>query len=268
MVARSDSARERRFGLVSGRVHLVTGGASGIGRATVERLRRAGGSVVVVDRDAGGLVDDASLRVVEGDVTETEVNTRAVAIAESTFGGLDAVVLNAGVAASGDIVDLPIEVFDRTWEVNVRAVLLGIRAAVPALRRRGRGRIAVTASTSGLAADPNMWPYNSAKAAVINLVRGAALDLARDGITVNAICPGPTETAMTAGIRDVPSVHDALARALPMQRWGTADEVAAVIEFFVSEAASFVTGAVVPVDGGVTASTGQFAPLPAHERSR
>lgn len=250
------------------RVAIVTGGASGIGRATVERLRRAGGSVVVVDRDTGGLVDDASLRVVEGDVTSAEVNARAVALAESTFGGLDAVVLNAGVAASGDIVELPIEVFDRTWEVNVRAVLLGIRAAVPALRRRGGGRITVTASTSGLAADPNMWPYNSAKAAVINLVRGAALDLARDGITVNAICPGPTETAMTAGIRDIASVHDALARALPMQRWGTADEVAAVIEFFVSEAASFVTGAAVPVDGGVTASTGQFAPTPRHERSR
>ena len=94
----------------------------------------------------------------------------------------------------------------------------------------------------------------------------AALDLARDGITVNAICPGPTETAMTAGIRTLPAVHDALARAVPMQRWGAADEVAAVIEFFVSEAASFVTGAVIPVDGGVTASTGQFAPTSRSER--
>lgn len=248
------------------RVAIVTGGASGIGRAVVERLRRSGGSVVVVDRDAGDLVDGPSLRILIGDVTSADVNESAVALAEDAFGGLDAVVLNAGVAASGDIVDLPIEVFDRTWEVNVRAVLLGIRAAVPALRRRGSGRVAVTASTSGIAADPGMWPYNSAKAAVINLVRGAALDLARDGITVNAICPGPTETAMTAGIRTLPAVHDALARAVPMQRWGAADEVAAVIEFFVSEAASFVTGAVVPVDGGVTASTGQFAPTSRSER--
>ena len=251
---------------MTGRVAVVTGGASGIGRATVERLRGSGASVVVVDRDSGDLADGPSLRVVVGDVTSPDVNESAVALAEDAFGGLDAVVLNAGVAASGDIVDLPIEVFDRTWEVNVRAVLLGIRAAVPALRRRGSGRIAVTASTSGIAADPGMWPYNSAKAAVINLVRGAALDLARDGITVNAICPGPTETAMTAGIRTVPAVHDALARAVPMQRWGAADEVAAVIEFFVSEAASFVTGAVIPVDGGVTASTGQFAPASRSER--
>ena len=251
---------------MTARVAVVTGGASGIGRATVERLRGSGASVVVVDRDAQDLADGPSLRVVIGDVTSPEVNQNAVTLAEEAFGGLDAVVLNAGVAASGDIVELPIEVFDRTWEINVRAVLLGIRAAVPALRRRGSGRIAVTASTSGIAADPGMWPYNSAKAAVINLVRGAALDLARDGITVNAICPGPTETAMTAGIRTVPAVHDALARAVPMQRWGAADEVAAVIEFFVSEAASFVTGAVIPVDGGVTASTGQFAPTSRSER--
>lgn len=216
----------------------------------------------MVDRHVADLADSSSVRVVIGDVTSSDVNGEAVAVAERHFGGLDAIVLNAGVAASGDILDLPLEVFDRTWEVNVRAVLLGIRAAVPALRRRGGGRIAVTASTSGIAADPGMWPYNSAKAAVINLVRGAALDLARDDITVNAICPGPTETGMTAGIRDVPSVHQALARAVPMQRWGRADEVAAVIEFFVSEASSFVTGAVVPVDGGITASTGQFAPVP------
>lgn len=249
------------------RVTIVTGGASGIGRATVERLVRAGGAVVVVDRHAGDLEERSTLRVLEGDVTSTEINQQAVVIAERDFGGLDAVVLNAGVAASGDILDLPIEVFDRTWEVNVRAVLLGIRATVPALRRRGGGRIAVTASTSGIAADPGMWPYNSAKAAVINLVRGAALDLARDDITVNAICPGPTETGMTAGIRDVRAVHDALARSVPMQRWGRADEVAAVVEFFVSEAASFVTGAVVPVDGGVTANTGQFTPAPRQERT-
>lgn len=245
---------------------IVTGGASGIGRATVERLQRAGHSVVVVDREIGDLVDGARLRIVTGDVTSQETNERAVREAEKEFGGLDAIVLNAGVAASGDILDLPIEVFDRTWEINVRAVLLGMRAAVPALRRRGRGRIAVTASTSGIAADPGMWPYNSAKAAAINLVRGAALELARDAITVNAICPGPTETGMTAGIRNAPMIHEALARSVPMQRWGLADEIAAVIEFFVSDDASFVTGAVVPVDGGITANTGQFMPTPMTER--
>jgi len=110
-----------------------------------------------------------------------------------------------------------------------------------------------------------MWAYNTAKAAVINLAKGAALDLAADAITVNVVCPGPTETGMTTGIKQVPEVYESLRRAVPLQRWGTAEEVAAVIVFLASQASSFVTGAVVPVDGGITANTGQFMPreLPA-----
>ena len=170
--------------------------------------------------------------------------------------------LNAGVPASGDLLELPMEVFDRAIEVNVRGVVLGLRAAVPALRDAGGGRVVVTASTSGLRADPSMWPYNAAKAAAVNLVRAAAIDLGADGITVNAVCPGPTETGMTARIQDAPDVYDGLRRAIPLQRWGRPEEVAAVIGFLLSPAASFVTGVAVAVDGGVTASTGQFRPTP------
>lgn len=247
------------------RVTIVTGAASGIGRAAVERLVNRGEKVVAVDR-AGEALDSIGrqgvVEVVAGDVTDAAVNGEAVSRATSAFGGLDAVVLNAGMPASGDIVDLPLEVFDRTLEVNVRSVLLGIRAAVPALRRRGGGRIVITASTSGIGADPNMWPYNTAKAAAINLGRAAAVDLGADGITVNMVCPGPTETGMTRGLAAVPSVYEGLRRSIPLQRWGQADEIAAVIVFLASEEASFVTGAVIPVDGGVTANTGQFTPRP------
>ena len=245
----------------AGKTGIVTGGASGIGRAVAEQILAEGGSVVVVDVDADALgwTDGHALSIpLVGDVTSEKTNRVMIETAASRFGGVHAVVLNAGLAVSGPIEPLDLDEFDRAIAVNLRAVLLGIRASIHALR--GGGAIVVTASVSGLGGDPNMWPYNAAKGGAVNLVRSASLDLAHQGIRVNAVCPGPIRTPMTAGIESLPEIREDLRSRIPLQRWGEPEEVARVITFLASDHASFVTGAIVPVDGGSTANSGQFMP--------
>lgn len=249
---------------MDGRVAIVTGAASGIGRATSELLARAGASVVAQDIDQDALawtqgVDGVRAQV--GDVTSPEDNAAMVAAAVEGFGRLDALVLNAGVTAPGMLDTLPLESFDRVIDVNLRSCVLGLKAALPALTESGAGSVVMTASVSGLGGDPGMWAYNVAKGGVVNLVRAAAVDLGHKGIRVNGVCPGPTRTAMTSIIETAaPDVFEALRRRILLGRWGEAEEVAEVIGFLVSPAASFVTGVLIPVDGGITASTGQFLP--------
>ncbi len=245
----------------AGRVYAVTGAASGIGRATVERLREDGADVVAVDLTDEGLewtrhVD--RVVAVAGDVTTEETNEAMVTAAVENFGALHGVFLNAGVPGFGLIDRAPMAMFDKVMDVNVRAVALGMKAAIPELRKLDGGAIVVTGSTSGIGADPGGWTYNASKAAVINLARAAALDLGHEGIRVNAVCPGPTKTGMTQAMRDREESSETMRKRVPMARWGESSELAAAVSFLLSPDASFITGVALPVDGGVTATTGQF----------
>jgi meso-butanediol dehydrogenase / (S,S)-butanediol dehydrogenase / diacetyl reductase len=246
-------------------VVLITGAASGIGRAAVELYAERGYSVVAVDVNAtllsgltalGGPV--ATLR---GDVASAETSEKAVRLALTRFGRLDAAVLNAGIGGGGPLEGrAAIRNFDRIIAVNLRGVLLGIRAVVPALRAVGGGAIVATSSVSGLRGDPGTWAYNASKAAVINLVRALAVDYAAENIRINAIAPGGTTTSLTARQAADPELGPLLTRRIPQQRWADPREQAEVLWFLTSPAASYITGATLPVDGGLSANGGILLP--------
>ncbi|MFE9423309.1 SDR family NAD(P)-dependent oxidoreductase [Kitasatospora sp. NPDC006697] len=249
-------------------VALVTGAGSGIGEATVRLFAERGHRVVAVDVDEQGLAALAELDgvvTVVGDVAREETNAEAVQRAIAEFGRLDTAVLNAGIGGAGPLEAAgSIERLDRLYAVNVRGTALGIRAAVPALRAAGGGAIVATSSVSGLRGDPGTWGYNATKAAVINLVRAAAIDYAAQNIRVNAIAPGGTVTGMTAGQVADPAFSRFITSRIPAQRWADPREQAEVVWFLASPAASYVTGVTVPVDGGLSANGGILLPPPAN----
>jgi len=244
----------------------VTGAASGIGRATAEMLVEQGARVLATDIASDALawaegVDEIETAVC--DVTDRSANEAAVATALNRFGKLTGAALNAGVTGSMPIDDPKgLDLLRLNLDVNVVGVIHGIRAALPALRASGGGAFTVTASTSGIGGDPGMWAYNAAKGAVINLVRSVAVELGHENIRINAVAPGPTETGMTQGLlgSGPNPISESIRQRVPLQRWGLASEQAAAHSFLLSSEASFITGAILPVDGGITANTGQFAP--------
>lgn len=247
----------------TGPIAVVTGAGSGIGRAAAELFLARGGAVVAVDLTEESLAWTAGEQHVvafPGDVTVDANNAAAVAAAVEAFGRLDTAVLNAGMAGGLAFEDEhSLERLDQILSVNVRAVASGIKHAAPAMRATSdRGAIVITASTSGLGGDPRNWAYNASKAAVINLMRGAAMDYGSQGIRVNAVAPGPVETGMTARLTTMPQLQHAMARRIPLQRWGQPSELAEAIWFLASPAASFVHGALLPVDGGLSANAGHF----------
>lgn len=248
----------------SGRVVIVTGAAGGIGEAIVRLLHAQGANVIAVDLNDEGLEWAKELPGVlriPGSVAEEATNAAMVSAAIEAHGRLDAVALNAGILVSGDILKGTMEDFDRVMNINVRSVALGLKASIQAMvdnEGPGRGAIVVTGSVSGLGGDAGLFAYDTSKGAVVNLARAAAMDVAHLGIRVNAVCPGPTRTGMTAHTQGR-RIEQAMAARLPLNRFGEPREVAEAIAFLASPASSFITGVALPVDGGVTAGTGQWA---------
>jgi NAD(P)-dependent dehydrogenase (short-subunit alcohol dehydrogenase family) len=251
-----------------GKVALITGAGGGIGRATAERLASEGAALLLADVAEAALAESAETarqagaRVVAAaaDVTRPEDFEALVARAERELGGLDLLVNNAGIeGVVAPIESYPLDVFDRVLAVNVRGVFLGMRAAAPALRRRGGGAIVNLASVAGVTGDPNLSAYIASKHAVIGLTRSGALAFGKDGVRVNAVAPSPVETRMMrsletgmGGAQGAEMVRKLVSERIPLGRYAEPAEVAALIAFLGSDEARFITGSIYTIDGGMT----------------
>lgn len=269
--AREPEAVAARLFDVRGRSAMVTGAASGLGRAMAEVLAAAGAGVTLADRDPAGLEKaGAELAAAGGNVRQAQVDVRdagqvraAVADTVQAFGGLDVVFANAGIAEGAGYSDpdwrleaFPEDSWERVVAVNLSGALHTMRAAAEVMRRQGAGRIVVTASTAGLRADPMVaYSYVAAKAALINVVKQAALDLAPHGVRVNAIAPGPFHTNIGGEKGKDPAVEKTWSMTVPLGRMGNPEEIKGLVLLLASDASSFMTGAVYPVDGGALATS-------------
>ena len=244
-----------------GKAALVTGGASGIGRAVCARLASEGAGVTVADvneetgREACRAIEDDGGRAlfVSADTTRNADCERMVAETVKAFGRLDVLFTSAGVGAGGTVVDLSEEQWDRVVTLDLKGVYLASKHAIGEMRKVGGGAIVHISSIGGLRGN---WGANfcAAKGGVVNLTRSMAVAHARENIRVNCVCPGYVATPIIQNILDDP---EALAKASarhPMGRIGEAEEVAAAVAFLASDEASFITGAILPVDGGYLAA--------------
>ena len=266
-------------GRIDNQVAVITGGASGMGQATVLRFLQEGAKVVIADfnTDTGAqtvaAASDAgfadSVCFVQTDVArEADIETMLDTAIER-FGGLDIVFNNAGVGgAIGPLTETSVEDWDYTFDVLAKGVFLGMKHAARRFKAQGRGGVIInTASIAGLSGDGGPTVYSAAKAAVINLTKAAAVELAADRIRVNAICPGFIATPLASG-RNLETTKAAFAKSQPWPEYGDGEHIAGAALFLACPDSTFVTGEALVVDGGLTAAGPELSKKFAHGSAR
>ncbi|MCV3737343.1 SDR family oxidoreductase [Rhizobium sp. TRM96647] len=243
----------------TGKVAFITGAGSGIGRATALRLAAEGAKVAVHDRSvsaaretveaiaaAGGVAD-----VFISDVSDVAATQSAIAKAEQVLGPIDILVNNAGITSDFcSLEDVTEDMFEKSIMTHAKGTLFATQAVVPGMKTRGGGKIVNVSSISGTVGNPMATTYNAAKGAIAAMTKGWAKELAKHGILVNAIAPGPTITPMTTN-RLAPEYFTERAKDIPLARWGTAEDMAGVIVFLASPDSDYMTGQVVSPNGGL-----------------
>jgi NAD(P)-dependent dehydrogenase (short-subunit alcohol dehydrogenase family) len=247
--------------LLTDKVAIVTGGTKGLGREMADSLAEAGAHVVVTSRTSAD-VDRVAKEIsrstgrdcigVSGDIATESCAKEVVGRAVEKFGRLDIIVNNAGINVRGPIDQVTPEDFDRVMATNVRGPWLLCRSAAATFRKQNSGRVINIASTLGMVGMADRSLYCASKGAVVQLTRELAMEFAPFNVTVNAICPGPFETEMNLVLTQDPAKYQHFANYAALKRWGKMGEIGPAVLFLASEAGSYVTGAILPVDGGWT----------------
>jgi meso-butanediol dehydrogenase / (S,S)-butanediol dehydrogenase / diacetyl reductase len=248
---------------LTGQVALVTGAGHGIGRASALALAEAGATVVASDIDFARaaeteqLIKDAGYKgeAAVADVTDEKVMAAVVDGIVRTHGRLDVVHANAGVLMAGTALTQTLDEWDKTFTVNVRGTFLTVRSVLPQMIRQNSGAIIITASVSGLIGEPDLVAYNSSKGALVNLTRQLAVEYAGHGIRVNGVCPGWIETGFNdpvLGHLNTDELDQLVGTQVPLGRQGTPEDIAPAVVFLASDWARYITGQLLPIDGGLT----------------